>query len=292
MDPIRASCISQANQKVLFWRCHVLENGRACSPRRSLCCSSIRQKSLAPRRDGSLPPRSDEWLCTGQPQALQISCHHKGVTKSSCPTHAILGILPHPSGHSLDSKYGFAKQTVAQIGWDGALISKCCTSNGRRFTHDAKPSLSHKSSHQAGVTKSPNHMCETSCATNDASACHVTRMDFFAEKNFSGSMLFLYATEQPCVCKRAVLKRYRLTSLTIKEVSVLWCCIIAAGSLHTLEGCWATENTPTIKTKDSVSPRCNPLSFLQGCSLIYQASICESDDPPVLLGSQVRKKTN
>ena len=52
------------------------------------------------------------------------------------------------------------------------------TSKGNRFTHEAKPSFSHKSSHHCGVTRSPNHMCETSCATRLASAntAHTPRM--------------------------------------------------------------------------------------------------------------------
>jgi hypothetical protein len=41
----------------------------------------------------------------------------------------------------------------------------------RPAIQEAKPSLSQRSSHQAIVTRSPNHWCEISCAATENTAC-------------------------------------------------------------------------------------------------------------------------
>src|SRR5207249_9070247 len=53
--------------------------------------------------------------------------------------------------------------------------------------HDANPSLSQRLSHQAMVTRSPNHWCAISCASTSQMFCFVSVEEFFGSNKSADS---------------------------------------------------------------------------------------------------------
>src|SRR5476649_2933238 len=69
--------------------------------------------------------------------------------------------------HRVRGGDGFARHGLFAAATDSSseCHSGCRRAVVRPSIHEAKPSLSHRSSHQRIVTRSPNHWCAISCAT-------------------------------------------------------------------------------------------------------------------------------
>src|SRR3954451_3303695 len=105
---------------------------------------------------------------------------------ASVATGTWIGCVVDLASPSIACSFG---NPTRRIGFRGTFLrnqtSHCGLKCAVHFVpiHEANPSLSQRLSHQAIVTRSPNHMCAISCAITANTSFFVLSEDFFGSNN-------------------------------------------------------------------------------------------------------------